>query len=58
MWICENCGKIMDELDSWEEDRGESFGFPAYEKMWGCDCDCPDVHWLGDGKESDDWDLL
>ena len=55
MWICENCGKIMDEPDTWDEDRGECFGFPAYETMWGCNCASPDVHWLGDGE--DEWGL-
>ena len=38
MFKCADCGLIFDESEIavWEEDRGEFWGMPAYEKMSGC----------------------
>ena len=35
---CDDCGLIFaeDEIATWEEERGEYGGIPAYEKMAGC----------------------
>ena len=54
MWICDRCGRVMDELESWREERGECFGFPAYETMWGCQCGSTDVFYLEDEIMEDD----
>ena len=36
MYKCTECGAIFEYPASWEESRGECFGFPAYETMYGC----------------------
>lgn len=38
MYKCAECGLIFDESEIavWEEDRGEFWGMPAYEKLSGC----------------------
>lgn len=33
---CQSCGAIFQEPGSFEEDRGEAFGFPARERVSGC----------------------
>lgn len=35
---CPECGAIFDEdeIAHWQEERGEFWGFPAYEKLCGC----------------------
>lgn len=35
-YICLDCGREFDTPASWQEDRGECFGFPSYETMYGC----------------------
>lgn len=43
---CNECGCIFDadEAVSWEEYRGEWFGFPARETVYGCpDCRSDDI---------------
>lgn len=34
--ICNNCGKTFDEPASWRESRGEFWGSPCYETLYGC----------------------
>jgi DNA-directed RNA polymerase subunit RPC12/RpoP len=38
MQICLECGKTFedDEIECWQESRGEFWGEPAYENMSGC----------------------
>ena len=36
MYRCKDCGAIFDEPAYIKEDRGECFGFPAYEEMAVC----------------------
>lgn len=38
MLICLECGKVFDEddIEYWEESRGEYWGMPCTEKMSGC----------------------
>jgi hypothetical protein len=38
MYICKECGDVFNqfEVDTWEEDRGEFWGMPCYERMSGC----------------------
>ena len=36
MFLCTECEKIFETPIHWEEDRGEYFGFPAYEDVSGC----------------------
>ena len=46
MFKCLECGLIFDESESavWEENRGEFWGMPAYEKMTGCpQCHSTDI---------------
>ena len=33
---CNNCRCEFDEIGSWEEDRGEFWGTPCSETMYGC----------------------
>ena len=43
MFKCNECGNIFaeDELAEWNENRGEFWGMPAYERMTGCPaCHC------------------
>ena len=42
MFKCADCGLIFDESEiaEWQEERGEFWGMPAYEKM----CGCPQCH--------------
>lgn len=35
-FICLECGRVFEEPIEWKEDRGECFGFPAYENLSGC----------------------
>lgn len=51
MWRCLWCGKEFEELAHWKEDRGECFGYPAYEDM----CGCPYCY-SGDVEEFDEWE--
>lgn len=46
---CCECGREFDEPKHWKEDRGEYFGYPAYEDMWGC------PYCYGDYEEFDEW---
>ncbi len=48
MLKCLTCGQTFYEYAEWEEDRGECFGFPSYEKMSGCRCGSLDVVELGE----------
>lgn len=36
--ICADCNNIFgeDEIATWQEDRGEFWGMPAYETVSGC----------------------
>lgn len=38
MLVCLECHRTFDEdeIKCWQEDRGECFGFPAYETVSGC----------------------
>lgn len=36
MWRCDDCGCEFEELASWEESRGEFWGTPCSETMYGC----------------------
>lgn len=36
MFRCLDCGREFETPARWEENRGECFGYPAYEKMTGC----------------------
>lgn len=36
MLKCLDCGKTFEEVATWEESRGEFWGFPCYERMAGC----------------------
>ena len=36
MYKCVECEALFDEPDTWEEDRGEFWGFPCSEKVCGC----------------------
>lgn len=36
MYKCLDCGEIFEEPTSWYEDRGEFWGAPCSEKIWGC----------------------
>ena len=38
MYVCIECGQTFSEPIRWEEDRGEYFGFPAYEGVSGSPC--------------------
>jgi formylmethanofuran dehydrogenase subunit E len=38
LFVCLECGEIFSEPVSWKEDRGEYFGFPAYEELSGSPC--------------------
>lgn len=38
MFVCCECGKIFSDTIKWKEDRGEHFGFPAYEEYYGSPC--------------------
>ena len=38
MLVCLSCGNTFEEPKSWTEDRGECFGFPAYEHLVGSPC--------------------
>lgn len=51
LFVCLECRKVFEEPIYWEEDRGECFGFPSYERFSGCpmchgayteayECDC------------------
>ena len=38
MLVCLECGHIFheDDIVVWQEDRGECFGYPSYERFSGC----------------------
>ena len=36
MFVCTECGMVFEEPIKIEEDRGEYFGFPAYEEFYVC----------------------
>lgn len=36
--VCLECGEIFEEPKLWQEDRGEYFGFPSYERFLGSPC--------------------
>ena len=36
MYKCVDCGAVFDEPDTWEESRGEYWGFPCTETVCGC----------------------
>lgn len=36
MFVCCDCGRVFSEPECSSEDRGEYFGFPAYEDVSGC----------------------
>jgi formylmethanofuran dehydrogenase subunit E len=38
MYVCKSCGNLFSEVKRWKEDRGECFGFPAYEEFVGSPC--------------------
>lgn len=38
MFVCCECGKVFSQPIEWREDRGEHFGFPAYESLIGSPC--------------------
>ena len=38
MYICIECGSTFEDPVNWKEDRGEYFGFPAYEEYCGSPC--------------------
>lgn len=43
---CNDCGATFDECDvaEWNENRGEFWGMPAYERMTGCpECHSTDI---------------
>ena len=48
MLKCLECGKVFedDEIAHWQESRGEFWGEPAYETVWGC------PHCQGDCSEA------
>lgn len=33
---CEDCGLVTNELETYRENIGECFGFPAYETVYLC----------------------
>lgn len=58
MWECLNCGHTFEELEEWEEDRGECFGFPARETMYGCMCGSTDVVEIDTEEEFEEWEEI
>ena len=38
MFICCECGKMFEDIAIWREYRGECFGDPSYEELWGSPC--------------------
>lgn len=36
MYICLECGAVFEEPETWEEGRGEFWGFPCSETVSGC----------------------
>ena len=36
IYVCQYCGHEFDEPKLFQEYMGEHFGFPAYEKVYGC----------------------
>ena len=50
MYRCLECGCVFNEPEKWQEDRGECFGFPSYEIIYGCRCGSVNVIEL---RESD-----
>ncbi len=36
MYICDECGNEFDQPVKFKEPRGEHFGTPAFEEMYGC----------------------
>ena len=36
MYRCNDCGREFDELEFWQESRGEFWGIPCTETMSGC----------------------
>ena len=36
IYVCQNCGHEFEEPELFQEYMGEHFGFPAYEKVYGC----------------------
>lgn len=35
-YICIDCGREFDDPEVWEEDRGEFWGTPCTETVYGC----------------------
>ncbi len=65
MYICVDCGKVFDgdEISIWKESRGEFWGEPCTEKMYGCpNCKgefvkAKECKICGDWIKEDDWDI-
>lgn len=38
MYVCKQCHELFEEPIKWKEDRGEHFGFLAYEEFVGSPC--------------------
>lgn len=54
---CGDCGMIFDEdeIETWEESRGEFWGMPAYETVSGCPyCHSGDIGEYEEAEESED----
>jgi len=55
MFKCNDCGLIFEEPKRWQEDRGEFWGQPAYETMYGCPhCYSGDYEEYNDEDEYED----
>ena len=54
MYKCNDCKKTFEEVATWRESRGECFGYPAYETMWGCPfCYSGDYEEVKEDEEDD-----
>lgn len=55
MFKCNDCGREFEHPARWEEYRGEFWGQPAYEIMYGCPfCESGDYYEINDDENDDD----
>lgn len=52
---CNDCGKTFDEPISWIESRGEFWGSPCFETLYGCPyCKSDDIEEETDETDEDE----
>lgn len=57
MYKCNDCGHIFEELETWNEARGEFWGVMAYEQMTGCPrCYSTDVDEIPEDDDDETFD--